>query len=200
MQGYNVLNKIGYDCHGLPIEMKVNEILNLHTKDDILNYGLDNYNQTCKEIIQEQLGVWQPIYDRIGRFINFDNEYKTMDTPFMESYWWVFKQLWDKDLVYRGYRIMPFSTACHTPLSNFEATCMDNYKTVTDMSVYVKFKVKIYYVASTESLYDIINKYSVETSYLISLTEMMNNETTVITKRCKICEHAIYLVITRINK
>ena len=139
MQGYNVHNKIGYDTHGIPVEMQINKQLNIHTKKEILSFGLDKYNQACKEMIHKYSGAWQPIYNRIGRFLDFTNEYKTMDTNFMESTWWIFKQLWEKKLIYKGYKIMPFSTKCATPLSNFEAS--DNYKDVQDPALYVKFQL-----------------------------------------------------------
>lgn len=139
MFGYNVLNQIGFDCHGLPIEQVVEKRLGLKTKQEVEKFGIAEYNKECKQIIHSFAGSWQDIYNRIGRWVDFTNEYKTLDTNFMETVWWVFKQLWDKDLVYKGYKIMAFSTACATALSNFEAK--QNYKDVTDMSVYVKFKL-----------------------------------------------------------
>lgn len=138
MRGYNVLNKIGYDCHGLPVEMKVNAELGVSTREDVLALGLDVYNQTCKDFINRYAGSWEPVFNQIGRWVDFDNEYKTMDWKFMESVWWSFQQLFEKGLVYRGYRIMAYSTPCETPLSNFEAK--SNMQEITDMSVYVKFK------------------------------------------------------------
>lgn len=140
MDGYQVKNKLGYDCHGLPIEMVVNKILNIKTRDDVLKLGIDKYNQTCKEMIQKYSGAWEKIYQRIGRFADFSDNYKTVDPDFMENVWHCFKQLWDKDYVYKGYQIMPYSTACSTPLSNFEAG--QNYKEVEDMSVFVSFSLK----------------------------------------------------------
>lgn len=141
MHGYDVLNMIGYDCHGLPIEMEVNKMLNISSNKDVEELGIANYNKKCKEVIKSYSGSWQDIYKRIGRWVDFTNEYKTMDTPFMETVWWVFSQLWKKNLVYNGYRITAYSTACGTPLSNFEASGKDNYRTVTDPSVYIKFKL-----------------------------------------------------------
>jgi len=82
-------------------------------------------------------GEWKEIVTRLGRWIDFDNDYKTLDPSFMESVWWVFKQMWEKDLVYQGFRVMPYSTACHTPLSNFESG--QNYKPVNDPAVIVSF-------------------------------------------------------------
>lgn len=142
MHGKNVLNKIGYDVHGLPIEQAVSKLLNLSTNRDIREYGLDKYNQKCEDTIKSFSGAWRPVYDRIARFVDFNNEYKTMDSAFMETVWWAWKTLWDKNLVYRGYRIMPYSTACGTSLSASEASGDDVYKEVTDPAIYVKFSLK----------------------------------------------------------
>lgn len=142
MHGYNVLNKIGYDCHGLPIEQVVSKMLNLNSNKEIKEFGLAKYNAKCEEVINSFSGSWQTIYNRIGRFVNFDNQYKTMDFKFMETCWWVFKQLWEKDLVYKGYRIMPYSTECGTPISASEASGDDVYKEVSDPAIYVKFQIK----------------------------------------------------------
>lgn len=139
MKGDNVLNKTGYDCHGLPIEMVANNLLNVHTKDQIETFGIDNYNNKCKDIISSFSGDWLKVFDRIGRWIDITNEYKTMDTNFMESVWWAFKQLFDKGLIYNGYKIMPYSTGCCTALSNFEAG--QNYKELIDVSIYVSFPI-----------------------------------------------------------
>jgi len=153
MHGLNVLNIIGYDVHGLPTEQAVGKLINIFTKPQVSEYGLDKYNKVCRDTINQYAGSWQPIYDRMARFVDFNNEYKTMDLNYMESVWWAFKQLWDKGLVYRGFRVMPYSTACGTPLSNFEASGDDIYKEVHDSAIFVKFKVKnkdnLYFVAWT---------------------------------------------------
>ena len=140
MNGVEFKDEPGYDCHGLPIEMKVNQALGLSTREDVINYGIDKYNTYCKETIKKYSGSWKNIYEKIGRTPDYSKEYKTMDTNFMESVWWIFNQLWNKDLVYRGYRVMPYSYSSSTPLSNFEAT--QEYHDVEDMSIYVKFPQK----------------------------------------------------------
>lgn len=151
MSGKNTLNKIGYDTHGLPIEMVINKNLNLKTRPDVINYGIENYNNECRNFVERCSKSWNPIFERIGRVYDYNNQYKTMDLKFMESEWYVFKQLWEKDLVYKSYRVMPYSTGCETPLSNFEAS--ENYKDVSTKSVYVLFKLKdqesSYFVAWT---------------------------------------------------
>lgn len=142
MNGYNVLNKIGYDVHGLPIEMQINKMLGINTRVGVTDYGISNYNKKCREVIDSFSGAWTPIFNRMGRWADFSNEYKTMYPEYMESVWWVFKQLYDKNLIYQGYKIMPYSTGCCTPLSNFEANGLDSYKEIDDPSAYVKFKIK----------------------------------------------------------
>ena len=151
MKGFNVYGKIGYDCHGLPIEMKVNELLNISNNDQVYQMGIDKYNAKCTEVINSYSGSWIKIYDRIARMVDFDYEYKTKDVNFMESVWWGFSELHKKGLAYRGYNVVPFSIGCNTSISNFEAK--QNYKKKDDMSLYVKFPVSgkdnTYFVAWT---------------------------------------------------
>jgi isoleucyl-tRNA synthetase len=126
MNGLDCLNELGYDCHGLPIEMVANKQLNVNTKKEVEEFGIDKYNGACKTMIKQFSGAWTPIYDRIGRWANFNKTYKTMDVNFMESVWWVFSEMFKKNLIYKGYQVMPYSNACNSPLSNFEAG--QNYK------------------------------------------------------------------------
>lgn len=142
MNGKNCLNELGYDCHGLPIEMVANKNLNVYTKKEVETLGIDKYNGACKEMITQFSGAWTPIYERIGRWANFDKTYKTMDTNFMESVWWVFSEMFKKNLIYKGHQVMPYSIACNSPLSNFEAG--QNYKDVETRTVYVLFKLQSY--------------------------------------------------------
>ncbi|CAJ0842635.1 2589_t:CDS:10 [Entrophospora sp. SA101] len=135
--GYYVERRFGWDCHGLPIEYEIDKKLNIKSRDDVLVMGIDKYNEECRSIVMRYSGAWQTTVERIGRWIDFDNDYKTLNTTFMESVWWVFKQLYDRDQVYRGVKIMPYSTGCTTPLSNFEAA--QNYKDVNDPSIVVSF-------------------------------------------------------------
>jgi isoleucyl-tRNA synthetase len=136
--GRNVINQLGYDCHGLPIEMVVNELLKLNTRKDVLAHGVANYNKKCREIINKYSDAWTPIFKSIGRPIP-PSTYKTMDCSFMEGVWNVFYRLHEKGLLYRGQRVMPYSPKCNTPLSNFEAG--QNYKDVVDISIYVGFRL-----------------------------------------------------------
>ena len=135
--GYHVTRRFGWDCHGLPVEFEIDKKLGISGKDDVLKLGIDKYNEECRGIVMRYSKEWESSVIRLGRWIDFENDYKTLDPPFMESVWWVFKQLYDKDLVYQGFKVMPYSTACTTPLSNFEVG--QNYKDVQDPAVVVNF-------------------------------------------------------------
>lgn len=138
-RGYHVDRRFGWDCHGLPIEYEIDKDLGIKGRQDVLDMGIGNYNEECRKIVQRYTGEWRTIVERFGRWVDFDNDYRTMDLTFMESVWWVFKSLYDKGMVYRAFRVMPFSTACNTSLSNFEVS--QNYKEVSDPSIIVRFKV-----------------------------------------------------------
>jgi isoleucyl-tRNA synthetase len=135
--GHRVSRRFGWDCHGLPVEYEIDKALGLSSRDEVLAMGIGTYNSHCRSIVQRYTGEWETVVTRLGRWIDFKNDYRTMDVNFMESVWWVFKTLFDKGLVYRGYKVMPYSTACATPLSNFEAGL--NYKDVSDPAVVVSF-------------------------------------------------------------
>jgi isoleucyl-tRNA synthetase len=137
MTGKTVERRAGWDCHGLPVEYEIDQKLGITHRDQVLEMGIDKYNETCRSIVLKYTGEWESTVTRLGRWIDFENDYKTMDPNFMESVWWVFKQLFNKNLVYQGYKVMPFSTACGTPLSNFEAGL--NYKDVRDPTCVVNF-------------------------------------------------------------
>lgn len=112
------------------MEHEIDKKLNITGKADVLAMGIDKYNAACREIVMRYSGEWRKTVERMGRWIDFDNDYKTLNLPFMESVWWAFGELFKKGLVYRGTKVMPYSTGCTTPLSNFEAN-MD-YRDVSD--------------------------------------------------------------------
>lgn len=141
MKGYKVERKWGWDCHGLPVENILEKELNLKTKKDILTYGVDRFNEACRATVLRYASEWKKTIRRIGRWVDMENDYKTMDPPFMESVWWVFKELWNKGLIYKDYKAMHICPRCVTPLSNFEVT--QGYKDVTDISVYVRFTIHV---------------------------------------------------------
>lgn len=137
MNGYHVERRFGWDTHGLPVEHEIDKKLGITGKEDVMKMGIDKYNQECRAIVMRYADEWRRTIRRMGRWIDMDNDYKTLYPEFMESVWWVFSQLYKKDTVYRGVRVMPYSTGCTTPLSNFEA--QQNYKNVNDPAVTVGF-------------------------------------------------------------
>ena len=139
MRGYYVQRRFGWDCHGLPIEALAQENLGLPGAGAILETGVGKFNETCRSMVLQYAEEWRKIVTRMGRWVDFENYYKTMDCDFMESVWWVFKQLWDQGRVYRAYRIMPYSWKLNTPLSNFEAG--NNYKEIQDPAITVRFRL-----------------------------------------------------------
>lgn len=135
--GHYVERRFGWDCHGLPVENEINKKLNVTTKEQVIEMGIAKYNAECRGIVQRYTAEWERTVKRIGRWIDCENDYKTMEPWYMESVWHVFQTIFNKDLVYRGYKILPYSTACTTSLSNFEAN-MD-YRDTPDPSVVVSF-------------------------------------------------------------
>lgn len=121
----------------MPIEHEIDKKLGMSGSEAVEKLGIAQYNAECRAIVMRYASEWRETIERLGRWIDFDNPYRTLDADFMESVWWIFKQLVEKDMVYRGYRVMPYSTALNTPLSNFEAS--QNYKDVTDPAVVVSF-------------------------------------------------------------
>ncbi len=133
--GKNVPRHAGWDSHGLPIEYEIEKDLGIKTTQQILDYGISNYNEKCRSIVLRYTSEWKSIMGDLGRWIDFENDYKTMTPHFMNSVWWVFKQLFDSDRVYEGVRIMPYSTSCGTSLSNFET--QQNYQEIKDDSLFI---------------------------------------------------------------
>ena len=146
MRGYHVERRFGWDCHGLPIESLAQKELGWSGAAEIRDKGVSHFNETCRSLVQTYVGEWRKTVRRMGRWVDFDNDYKTMDPQFMESVWWVFKQLWDqkdeqgRSRIYKAHRIMPYSWKLTTPLSNFEAG--NNYKDVQDPAITVRFRVR----------------------------------------------------------
>jgi isoleucyl-tRNA synthetase len=125
MRGKRVERRFGWDCHGLPAELDAEKGLKISGRQQITQYGIDNFNQYCQTSVLRYTKEWERYVTRQARWVDFSNDYKTMDISYMESVMWAFKTLWQKGLVYEGFRVMPYSWACETPLSNFE-TRMDN--------------------------------------------------------------------------
>lgn len=139
MRGYWVPRRFGWDCHGLPVENEIEKAFNLTGAKSIEAFGIDRFNEECRKIVLRYTEEWKEVVNRMGRWVDFGDIYRTMDLSFMESVWWVFKQLYQKDMVYEGYKVMPFSAKLGTPLSNFEAG--ENYKDVDDPAITVSLNL-----------------------------------------------------------
>jgi isoleucyl-tRNA synthetase len=140
MKGYHVPRRFGWDCHGLPVENEIEKAQSLSGAPEIERFGIARFNEECRSIVLRYTQEWKTTVSRMGRWVDFDKTYHTMDKSFMESVWWVFGQLYKKGLVYEGYKVMPFSAKLGTPLSNFEANL--NYRDVDDPSLVVTFPLK----------------------------------------------------------
>lgn len=142
MRGYRVERRWGWDCHGLPIENLVEKELNISGKKQIEEIGVDKFNEKAREMVLTYANSWKEMVDRIGRWVEFDDSYKTMDTDYMESVWWALKKLWDKDSIYEGRKVLMYCARCETPVSNAEVAMDNTYKDVTDLTLTAKFKIK----------------------------------------------------------
>ncbi len=141
MQGKRVERRFGWDCHGLPAEMGSEKELGISGRAAIQNYGIDKFNEHCRENVMKYASEWEDYVTRQARWVDFKNDYKTMDLNFMESVLWAFKQLYDKGLVYEAHRVMPYSWAAETPLSNFETKLDNSYREREDKAITVAFEL-----------------------------------------------------------
>ena len=139
MRGQRVDRRFGWDCHGLPAEMEAEKELPVSGRADIIEYGIDRFNAQCRESVLRYTGEWEKTVTRQARWVDFENDYKTMDLSYMESVMWAFKQLWDKGLVYEAFRVMPYSWGAETPLSNFEIRLDDATRPRQDPAITVTF-------------------------------------------------------------
>src|SRR3989344_1360733 len=139
MQGYHVYRRWGWDCHGLPVENQVEKDLGLKNKKDIESYGIAEFNREAKRSVMSFADEWRKQIQRIGRWVDMKNDYRTMDTYYTESIWWAFKELHKKDLVYEGFKSMHICPRCETSLSNFELS--QGYKDIRDVTVSVLFEL-----------------------------------------------------------
>ena len=140
MKGYMVPRKAGWDTHGLPVELEVEKKLGLDGKDQIEKYGLEPFIKQCKESVWKYKGMWEDFSGTVGFWADMDNPYVTYHNSFIESEWWALKQIWDKGLLYKGFKVVPYCPRCGTPLSSHEVA--QGYKDVKERSAVVRFKVK----------------------------------------------------------
>ena len=143
MKGYRVRRRWCWDCHGLPIENLIEKELNISGKKEIEEkLGVDKFNEACRSKVLLYTQEWKKMVSRIGRWIEFDNSYKTMDATYMESVWWALRSIWDKGLIYEGKKVLMYCPRCETPISKAEVAMDDSYKDISEETVTVKFKVK----------------------------------------------------------
>jgi len=143
MQGKRVERRFGWDCHGLPAEVEAERLLGISGKADIVAMGIEKFNQACRESVLRYTHEWQDYVTRQARWVDFEHDYKTLDLPYMESVMWAFRQLWDKGLVYQGFKVLPYCWRCETPLSNHELRMdEDTYAERQDPSVTVRFRLE----------------------------------------------------------
>ncbi|MFC1551041.1 isoleucine--tRNA ligase [Candidatus Latescibacterota bacterium] len=141
MRGYHVPRRFGWDCHGLPAEMEMEKNAGIHGRLQITEYGIDKFNEGCRTLALKFIDVWEDIVSRQGRWVDFKNDYRTMNIEFMESVIWAFKELYDKGLIYEGSRVLAYCSRCETPLSNFETRQDDSTRPKQDPSVTVLFEL-----------------------------------------------------------
>ncbi len=142
MRGFRVERRVGWDCHGLPIENLIEKELGLKSKKDIEKIGIKKFNQVCQASVFRCMKEWVATLRRVGRWADYRNAYATMDKDYIESVWWVFKRLHEMGLVYQAYRVTPYCPRCGTPLSNFELNQPDAYRDIEDQSIFLKFPIR----------------------------------------------------------
>ena len=139
MCGYQVPRKAGWDCHGLPVELEVERQLGISSKHEIEEYGIAEFNQRCRESVFSYVEEWNRLTERIGFWIDLDDAYVTLAPEYIESVWWALRQIWDRDLLYEGHKVVPYCPRCGTALSSHEVAL--GYHDVVDPSIYVRFPV-----------------------------------------------------------
>ena len=140
MKGYKVLRKAGWDTHGLPVELEVEKLLGISGKPQIEEYGIEPFIEKCKESVWKYQSEWEKMSDRVGYWVDMEHPYVTYDNNYIESVWWSLRQIWDKDLIYKGHKIVPYCPRCGTSLSSHEVA--QGYKDIKDQTATCKFKVK----------------------------------------------------------
>ncbi|WP_294344515.1 isoleucine--tRNA ligase [uncultured Clostridium sp.] len=139
MKGYKVIRKAGWDTHGLPVELEIEKKLGISGKEQIEDYGVEKFTKECKDSVFTYVSMWEEMTNKIGYWVDMENPYVTYHNSYIESVWWALKQMWDKDLLYKGHKVMPYCPRCGTGLSSHEVA--QGYKDVKDLTAVAKFKV-----------------------------------------------------------
>ncbi|MBM3232004.1 isoleucine--tRNA ligase [Candidatus Pacearchaeota archaeon] len=178
MKGHKVERVWGWDCHGLPIENIVEKKLGFKSKKDIEALGVEKFCNECEKSVLGFVSDWKGFVERLGRWVDFDNSYKTMDINYMESVWWAFKEIYDKGLIYEGRKVLMYCSRCETPLANAEIAMDNSYKDVTEQSVIVKFKIKNkneYFLAWTTTPWTLIGNVALAVKTDAKYVKVRNN-------------------------
>ena len=179
MKGMRVVRNWGWDCHGLPVENIMRKERGLSTAKEIEAYGIAKYNEECRSLVMRFTSDWEKDINRTGRWVDFRHGYRTMDRSFMESVWWVFKTLYDKGLIYKGFNILPYSPGLGCPLSNMEVN-LGGYKDVTDPAVTVRFRVEgrenTYFLAWTTTPWTLPSNLALALGPEIDYVKILDNE------------------------
>ncbi len=177
MKGFYGPRRFGWDCHGLPVENEIEKTFGLSGAASIQEFGIARFNEECRKIVLRYTEEWQSTVKRMGRWVDFNHTYRTMDVNFMESVWWVFKQLYEKGLIYEGLKVMPFSAKLGTPLSNFEAS--ENYQEIDDPSITVAFQSRdhsnTYFLAWTTTPWTLVSNLALMAGPLIEYAELLDH-------------------------
>ncbi len=177
MKGFCAPRRFGWDCHGLPVENEIEKTFGLSGAKSIEEFGIARFNEECRSIVLRYTEEWKTTVNRMGRWVDFNQTYRTMDLPFMETVWWVFKQLFEKGLVYEGLKVMPFSAKLGTPLSNFEAS--ENYKDVDDPSLTVAFQSRddanTFFLAWTTTPWTLVSNLALMVGPMIEYVEVVDH-------------------------
>ena len=178
MRGYKVERVWGWDCHGLPVENIVEKNLGFKSKKDIETMGVDKFCNECEKAVLGYVKDWKGFVERLGRWVDFENSYKTMDVNYMESVWWAFKEIWKKGLIYEGRRVLMYCPRCETPLANAEIAMDNSYREITEQSAVVKFKVKNkneYFLAWTTTPWTLIGNVALAVKTDAQYVRIRNN-------------------------
>jgi isoleucyl-tRNA synthetase len=168
MKGYHVPRKAGWDTHGLPVELEVESALALTSKARIEEYGVARFNDHCRQSVFKYIKEWETMTERLGCWLDMEHPYITLDNNYIESCWWIIKQLWDKGLIYQGYKVTPHCPRCGTSLSSHEVA-LGYRDDAEDPSVYIKFKIKLSSVETT-ALEPFFNNFVAKPAYLLAWT------------------------------
>jgi isoleucyl-tRNA synthetase len=191
MKGYKVNRVWGWDCHGLPIENIVEKKLGFKSKKDIETLGVEKFCNECESTVLKYVHDWKGIIERLGRWVDFDNSYKTMDVNYMESVWWAFKEIYEKGLIYEGRRVLMYCARCETPLANAEIAMDNSYKDITEQSVIAKFKIKNkneYLLAWTTTPWSLIDDVALAVKSDADYVKVKNNKETYILVKERLSE------------